>query len=71
MEGIVCNFLQGRMGPVFFLGQNFALWQQKVKSSAKCTKSFYSGGKKKKKKKHTIYHILSQKNKNKIIIFLQ
>jgi hypothetical protein len=61
MEGnCVWNFLQGRMGPVFFLGQNFALWQQKVKSSAKCTKGFYPG---KKKKKQKIYHILSPKNK--------
>ncbi len=51
MEGIVWNFLQGRMGPMFFWGQNFALWQQKVKSSAQVYKGLLAGGGPPKKKK--------------------
>ncbi len=54
---------------VFLGGQNFALWQQKVKSSAKCTKGFYLGGKKKKTEAQKVPYF-EQKN-SEIIIFLQ
>jgi hypothetical protein len=66
MEGIVWNFCKEGWVQCFFWVQNFALWQQKVKSSAKCTKGFYSGGKKKSTnvtiflaKKFRNYHIFT------------
>jgi len=49
----------------FFLGQNFALWQQKVKSSAKCNKGLLFRGKKKAQK----LPYFEQKNSEIIIYF--
>jgi len=50
------------------LGQNFALWQQKVKSSAKCNKGLLFRGEKKKKKEQKLQYF-EQKNSEIIIYF--